>query len=92
MVKASEQHARSQWINVDALYAAGVLVWIAVVWACAYYVVSDAIADESAGVGGNSFLLAASLATAGLITAFSLREFFAAYKRLGGKEAHNQRE
>lgn len=92
MVKASEQHARSQWINVDALYAAGVLVWIGVVWACAYYVVSDAIADESAGVGGNSFVLAASLATAGLITAFSLREFFAAYKRLGGKEARNQRE
>ncbi|NUJ80742.1 hypothetical protein HUN39_12025 [Methylocystis sp. FS] len=92
MVKASQQHARSQWINVDALYAAGVLIWIVVVWACAYYVASDAIADESAGVGGNSFLLAASLATAGLITAFSLRELFVAYKRLGGKEARNQRE
>ncbi|WP_156824874.1 hypothetical protein [Methylocystis rosea] len=68
------------------------LVCGGVVWACAYYVASDAIADESAGAGGNSFLLASSLATAGLITAFSLREFFVAYKRLGANEARNRRE
>jgi quinol monooxygenase YgiN len=72
--------ATSKLINGDALYAAAVLVWIVAIWVTAFYVASAAVADESAGVGGNSFLLGCSLATAGVITVFSVREFLGAYR------------
>lgn len=91
MVKAPQQHAKNRWINADALYAVGVVIWIIAVWAVAFYTASEAIADESAGMGGNSFLLACSLATAALITVFSVREFLVAYRRLSGNPAHNQK-
>lgn len=74
------QDARIRWFNVDALYATGVLIWIFVVWSVAFYIASEAIRDESAGVGGNSSLFACAIATAGVITAFSAREFLGAYR------------
>jgi hypothetical protein len=84
MVKASEPSGKNRWISADAIYAAGVLIWIVSVWAGAFYTAREAIADESAGMGGNGFLLACSLATAALITVFSAREFLFAYRRLSG--------
>jgi hypothetical protein len=73
--------AEDRRFSADCLYAWGVLVWIGAVWGVAFYAAGEAIADESAGVGGNSFLLASSLAAAGLVTALSIREFLAAYRR-----------
>ncbi len=81
MVKARQQRAKSRWFHPDALYATGIVIWIIGVWGAAIYVAREAIADESAGMGGNSFLLAASVAMAGLITAFSVKEFLVAYRR-----------
>jgi len=75
------QNEKEKRLGGDCLYAASVLIWIVAVWGVAFYVASEAIADESAGVGGNSFLLASSLGVGGLMTAFSIREFLIAYRR-----------
>ncbi|WP_457796386.1 putative quinol monooxygenase [Methylocystis sp. S23] len=77
-----ETSARGKRLNGDALYAAAVLIWIVAIWVTAFYVASAAVADDSAGVGGNSFLLGCSLATAGVVTVFSAREFLGAYKSM----------
>ncbi|WP_425272279.1 putative quinol monooxygenase [Methylocystis parvus] len=77
-----ETSVRSRRLNGDALYAAAVLIWIVAIWIIAFYVASAAIADDSAGVGGSSFLLGGSLATAGVVTIFSVREFLGAYKSM----------
>ena len=71
-------------LNADGVYAVLVILWIVAVWVVALYIAADAATDTSAGVGGNSFLLGCSLATAGVVTAFSLREFLAAYRRSRG--------
>jgi hypothetical protein len=75
----------------DRLYAAAVTAWIVAVWGGAYYLARAAISDESAGVGGNSFLLACSLVTAGVITAFSVRELIVACRRLNGGRNRDRR-
>jgi hypothetical protein len=67
--------------GADGLYAALIVVWIIAVWVVALYIAADATNDTGAGAGGNSFLLGCSLATAGVITAFSLKEFWGAYSR-----------
>lgn len=67
-------------LNINFLYSVAVAIWIVAIWLTAYYVASAAVADESAGVGGNSFLLGGSLATAGVLTALSVREFIGAYR------------
>ena len=74
------QGAKREWPNTNVLYAVGVAIWIVAIWVTAFYVASAAVADESAGVGGNSFLLGGSLATAGVLTVFSVREFIGAYR------------
>lgn len=75
-----QKGAKSERLNGNALYAIGVAIWIVAIWITAFYVAEAAVADESAGVGGNSFLLGCSLATAGALTAFSVREFLGAYR------------
>jgi len=62
----------------DTLYAGLIVVWIAAIWTAALYFAMDAAADA----GGNSFLLACILATAGILTVFSGREFLVAWRRL----------
>ncbi len=79
-----QQNVKRRWFGADGLYAAAIVIWIFGVWGGALYVASGATADDSAGVGGNSFLLGCSLAMAGVITAFSVREFLGAYQRLRG--------
>jgi quinol monooxygenase YgiN len=79
---AIQRSAKNTWVSNDSLYATAIIIWIFAIWGTALYIASEAEADASAGVGGNSFLLACSLATAGVITAFSIREFLGAYKRL----------
>jgi quinol monooxygenase YgiN len=74
------QGAKREWLNTTVLYAIAVAIWIVAIWVTAFYVASAAVADESAGVGGNSFLLGGSLATAGVLTVFSVREFIGAYR------------
>ena len=75
-----QKGAKSEQLNGNVLYAIAVAIWIVAIWVTAVYVASSAVADESAGVGGNSFLLGGSLATAGLLTVFSVREFLGAYR------------
>jgi hypothetical protein len=79
-----QQNVKGRWTSADGLYAAAIVIWIIGTWGGALYMASEATADASAGVGGNSSLLACILATAVVITAFSVREFLAAYKRLIG--------
>lgn len=74
------QGAKRKSPNTNVLYAIGVAIWIVAIWVTAFYVASAAVADESAGVGGNSFLLGSSLATAGVLTIFSVHEFMRAYR------------
>ncbi|BDV36614.1 hypothetical protein SS37A_41440 (plasmid) [Methylocystis iwaonis] len=74
------QGAKREPLNTNVLYAVAVAIWIVAIWVTAFYVASAAVADESAGVGGNSFLLGGSLATAGVLTVFSVREFIGAYR------------
>jgi hypothetical protein len=80
-MRESGQIGRS---GADGVYAALVFVWIVVVWVVAVYIAMDAAADASAGAGGNSFLFGCSLATAGVVTAFSVKEFWTAYRRWRG--------
>jgi quinol monooxygenase YgiN len=75
--------------NANVLYAVAVAIWIVAIWVTAFYVANVAVADESAGVGGNSFLLGCSLATAGVLTIFSAREFVGAYKACFATEGEN---
>jgi hypothetical protein len=72
--------------RTNVIYVVAVAIWIVAIWVTAYYVAYAAVADESAGVGGNSFLLGCSLATAGVLTIFSAREFVAAYRACFGTE------
>jgi hypothetical protein len=81
---ATPEHDHVKRLNADGVYAVLVAVWIVAVWVVTLYVAADAANDTSAGAGGNSFLLGCSLATAGVVTAFSLREFLAAYRRWRG--------
>jgi hypothetical protein len=81
---ATPEHHHIKRFNADGVYAVLVVLWIVAVWVVALYVAADAASDTSAGVGGNSFLLGCSLATAGVVTAFSVREFLAAYRRWRG--------
>lgn len=76
--------APAKWLGADGLYAGAVIVWIVGVWATAFYVAAQAHADTSAGVGGNSFVFGSALASAGVVTAFSLKEFFGALRRIRG--------
>jgi hypothetical protein len=76
-------------VNADGVYAALVVLWIVAVWVVALYVAADAASDTSAGVGGNSFLFSCSVATAGVATAFSLGEFWTAYRRWRGVRVEN---
>jgi hypothetical protein len=76
-------------VNADGVYAVLVVLWIVAVWVVALYVAADAASDTSAGAGGNSFLFSCSLATAGVVTAFSLREFWTAYRRWRGVRAEH---
>ena len=78
---ATPEHEHVKRLNADGVYAVLVVLWIVAVWVVALYVAADAANDMSAGVGGNSFLFGSSLATAGVVTAFSLREFWTAYRR-----------
>lgn len=73
--------AKSKRFNGNVLYAMAVAIWIVAIWVTTFYVVSAAVADESAGVGGNSFLLGCTMATAGVFTFFSVREFLGAYRQ-----------
>jgi hypothetical protein len=75
--------------NANVLYAVAVAIWIVGIWVTAFYVANVAVADESAGVGGNSFLLGCSLATAGILSVFSGREFVGAYKACFATEGAN---
>lgn len=75
-----QKGASRERLNGNVLYAIAVAIWIVAIWITAFYVASTAVADESAGVGGNSFLLGCSLATAGVLTVFSVREFLGAYR------------
>lgn len=84
-----QKGAKSERLNGNALYAIGVAIWIVAIWITALYAARAAVADESAGVGGNSFLLAGSLATAGVLTVFSVREFLVAYRACWATEATN---
>lgn len=79
--------AKSQRLNVNVLYAIAVAIWIVAIWVTAFYVASAAVADESAGVGGNSFLLGSTMVTAGVLTFFSIREFLGAYRQCHVTEA-----
>ena len=79
-----QQNVKGRWFSADGLYAAAIVIWIIGISGAALYVVNEATTDASAGVGGNSFLLGCCLATAGVITAFSIKEFLGAYKRLRG--------
>jgi hypothetical protein len=81
---ATSEHEHVKRRNADGVYAVLVVLWIVAVWVVALYVAADAANDTSAGVGGNSFLFGCSLATAGVVTAFSLREFWTAYRRWRG--------
>jgi hypothetical protein len=81
---ATPEHEHVKRLNADGVYAVLVVLWIVAVWVVALYVAADAANDTSAGVGGNSFLFGCSLATAGVVTAFSLREFWTAYRRWRG--------
>lgn len=78
---ATRDSNHDRWFSADGLYAALIVVWIIAVWVVALYIAADATNDTGAGSGGNSFLLGCSLATAGVITAFSLKEFWGAYSR-----------
>jgi hypothetical protein len=78
---ATPEHEHVKRLNADGVYAVLVVLWIVAVWVVALYVAADAANDMSAGVGGNSFLFGCSLATAGVVTAFSLREFWTAHRR-----------
>lgn len=62
----------------DAIYAGLIVVWIAAIWTAGLYFAMDAAADAD----GNSFLLACILATAGILTVFSGREFLVAWGRI----------
>lgn len=77
----NRRSAKGRLFNPDGIYAAMVVVWTIAIWCTAFLFVRDAAADESAGVGGSSFLLAGALATACVLTAFSVREFLGAYRR-----------
>jgi len=81
---ATPEHEHVKRRNADGVYAVLVVLWIVAVWVVALYIAADAANDTSAGVGGNSFLFGCSLATAGVVTAFSLREFWTAYRRWRG--------
>lgn len=72
--------------RTNVIYAVAVAIWIVAIWVTAFYVAYAAVADESAGVGGNSFLIGCSLATAGVLTVFSAREFMTAYRACFGTE------
>ena len=74
---AMQQNVRDRWLSTDGVYATLIIVWIITIWVVAFYVAADAAADA----GGNSFLLACSLATAGVFTGFSVKEFLGAYNR-----------
>ena len=78
------EHENVMRRKADGVYAVLVVLWIVAVWVVAIYVAADAANDTSAGVGGNSFLFGCSLAAAGVVTAFSLREFWTAYHRWRG--------
>lgn len=78
------EHEHVKRLNADGVYAVLVVLWIVAVWVVALYIAADAANDTSAGVGGNSFLFGGSLAAAGVVTAFSLREFWTAYRRWRG--------
>jgi quinol monooxygenase YgiN len=82
-----QKGAKSERLSGNLLYAIAVVIWIVAIWVTAFYVASTAVADESAGVGGNSFLFGCSLATAGVLTVFSVRELRGAYKALVGTDA-----
>ena len=82
---ANRRSAKGRLFNPDGLYAAMVVVWTMAIWCAAFLFVRDAAADESAGVGGSSFLLAGAFATACVLTAFSVREFLGAYRRWRGR-------
>ena len=73
--------AKGRLFDPDGIYAAMVVVWTIAIWCAAFLFVRDAAADESAGVGGSSFLLVSAFATAGVLTAFSVREFLGACRR-----------
>ena len=75
-----QRRAKSRWMNANVLYAAAVAVWIVGVWVTAAYMTAEALADESAGVGGNSSLFACNGVTAGVLTVFSIMEFTRAYR------------
>jgi hypothetical protein len=79
--------AKNRRLNGNALYAIAVAIWIVAIWITAFYVASAAVADESAGVGGNSFLLGSTMATAGVLTFFSVREFLGACRQCHVTEA-----
>ncbi len=79
---ATPKHEHVKRLNADGVYAVLVILWIVAVWVVALYVAADAASDASAG--GNSFPPGCSLATAGVVTAFSLRESLAAYRRWRG--------
>jgi quinol monooxygenase YgiN len=81
-----KQATKRESSRTNVLYAVAVAIWIMAIWVTAFYVANAAVADESAGVGGNSFLLGGSLATAGVLTVFSAREFVAAYRACFGTE------
>jgi small-conductance mechanosensitive channel len=83
MVRWAERpNSRRRLLSADGFYAGAVVIWTVAVWVFAFYLARDAMADDSAGVGGNSFLLASSLAIGGVITGFSIKEFLGAYRRL----------
>ena len=79
---AKRPNPRMRLLSADGFYAVAVVTWTVTVWVLAFYLARDAVTDDSAGVGGNSFILASSLAIGGAITAFSAKEFLGAYRRL----------
>jgi quinol monooxygenase YgiN len=81
-----QRRAKSRWMNANVLYAAAIAVWIVGVWVTAAYMTAEALADESAGVGGNSSLLACIGVTAGVLTVFSIMEFTRAYRACANTE------
>lgn len=83
------KQGRKRDSSSNVYYAVAVAIWVVAIWATAFYVANSAVADESAGVGGNSFLLGCSLATAGVLTAFSAREFVVAYRACFATEEEN---
>ena len=86
----NRRSAKGGLFDPDGIHAAMVVVWTISIWCAAFLFVRDAAADESAGVGGSSFLLAGAFATACVLTAFSVRKFLGAYRRWRGRAAHDR--